>query len=236
MHAAAPGDDRSYSFWLKAYLVLLGFSMLGTLLTFATGMQPGFIRPLASFLLLLTGFLAVCGPVAEEMGAANAARPIALAVGIGAAAEIIGVYTGFPFGSYTYSAAWWPAIPLPGSHWFPLLVPFAWMMVAGASYLTARRFFVGPMSVVVGALIAALVDLAMEPVMVEKLGYWSWTPSGPLPGGAPILNFVGWFAVSLVAGSILHRSLRDNQVSAREPGIVLAGHLIFVGWLALFVR
>ncbi len=147
-----------------------------------------------------------------------------LVVGIGAVAEIVGLYTGIPFGHYDYTSAWWPTVGLPAGERFPLQLPFAWGMIAGAAALFCwrRPFWIA-------GLAAAIIDLVMEPVMVGKLGYWKWAGSGVLPGGAPILNFIGWFAISCCAAWILGTSRERSN----EPGIVLAGHLVLLIAIAL---
>lgn len=143
---------------------------------------------------------------------------------LGAGCEVVGLYTGFPFGRYVYTEAWWPTVPLPGDHRFPLLLPFAWAMVAGGS---ARLLKHRPIWMV--GLAAACLDLLMEPVMVGTLGYWRWLDGGPLPGGVPVLNFVGWFLVSTGAAWLIG----ESDVEPRESGWVLAGHLALVAVLAL---
>jgi putative membrane protein len=62
----------------------------------------------------------------------------------------------------------------------------------------------------------------MEPVMVRQLGYWRWLEAGPLPGGAPFANFLGWFATATLAAAIL-LSTRP-RLEQNDPVWVLAGH------------
>lgn len=143
---------------------------------------------------------------------------------LGASVEWIGVETGFPFGRYAYTERWWPTIPMPSGGRFPLLVPFAWFLMAGASYLAVSRK--NRVSVLVGGFLAALLDLAMEPVMVGPLGYWRWLDGGPLPGGVPIANFLGWFVTSCLAGLALHSAGAWKVEDRRDPQWVLAGHSV----------
>lgn len=153
----------------------------------------------------------------------RATLALALVLFLGAAVELIGVTTGLPFGRYIYTDRWWPTVPLPDGGRFPLLLPFAWFLVAGAAALAVRVR--GLPGALLGGLLAAGVDLFMEPVMAGPLDYWRWLEPGPLPGGAPILNFVGWFATASLAGAVLRALGSDAVEDVREPRIVLLGHL-----------
>lgn len=212
---------------IKLYLGLVAFSLAGTLLSSLTGLDPGPIAPGAALLTLATGLVAAFSPVAKELGRRRFAAVAGAILAVGATSEIVGLYTGYPFGSYRYTGQWWPSVALPGEHWFPLQLPFAWLMVAGAAYLAAARALFGVAAVVAGALLATLIDVPMEPVMTGVLGYWVWLEPGPLLG-APLLNPVGWFITSFVAAALLYRAGAWRVAYRREPGLVLLGHLALV--------
>ena len=164
--------------------------------------------------------MAAFGPLVRSLGA-RAWWGLGAVLLLGTIVELTGVLTGFPFGQYAYTDRWWPSVPLLNGGWFPLAVPFAWFLMAGASYLALGR---GLAFVPLAGLLAASLDLVMEPVMVYRLGYWRWLVPGPLPGGAPLLNFLGWFATASLAALVLH-ALGAFTVKAVEPRVVLAGHL-----------
>ena len=170
---------------LGAYIGLVVFSIAGSALSKFANVDPGPIAPIASAATLIAG-LAV---LLRDLKPRGAIVPVLIG---GAAIELVGLATGRPFGSYEYTGAWIPVAPLPEVGHFPLLLPFAWFMVAGAAT------FLFPIRVpcylaCFGAVaVAATTDLVMEPVMVERLRYWTWNPQGPLPGGAPIANFAAW--------------------------------------------
>ena len=48
------------------------------------------------------------------------------------------------------------------------------------------------------ATLAVLLDLFIDPVAVAA-GYWVWRISGTVYYGIPLLNFVGWFVLMLLA-------------------------------------
>lgn len=192
------------------------FSALGSIASRWVGDPPLWFERTIALATLSAGFWTVARLFGPRIWAV---------VALGAASEIVGLYTGFPFGSYTYSENWWPTVPLPDDHRFPILLPFAWGMIAGAAAAANWR-----RPVWMAGLLAAMVDLVMEPAMADVLGYWTWAPRGPLPGGAPLLNFFGWFLVASLAALVLGTSERKQA----EPTLVLAGQVLLS--LALLVR
>jgi uncharacterized membrane protein len=142
--------------------------------------------------------------------------------------ESIGLATGYPYGSYTYSAALGPT--LLG---VPFLVPLAWLMMAWPSWLLAgcladRR----PARIAWAAGIFAAWDVVLDPQMVQA-GYWTWAhPSPGLPGidTVPLTNLAGW----LVAGTVL-MTLLDLLVArtAEPPRIGPAAPLLALAWMTL---
>jgi uncharacterized membrane protein len=184
------------------------------LLIRTTGLDPGPIPPVASLVTVLSGFIALAR-LAKWWEAT-------LVLGVGAFAEIIGLYTGLPFGKYEYTTAWWPVVGLPQGHHFPLLLPFAWFLIAGGCALALRPL--GKSALILAPLMATLIDLFMEPVMVHRLGYWRWIERGPLPGGAPWLNAVGWFGTSLLAAIILRR----GKALSEDPAWILLGYVVLI--------
>lgn len=111
--------------------------------------------------------------------------------------ETLGVTTGFPFGRYHYTGILFPS--LPGS--VPLAVMFAWILVVFGSYgLVMKRgaiFRLG--DALLAAALAALLDLAIEPVAAYIERYWQWSrPASLSYYGVPLANFVSWFVVAFV--------------------------------------
>lgn len=218
----------------RAFLGIAVFSLAGSVLSRTTGLEPGWIAPLASLAMLVCGTLAVIRPVAQKCGSGQAWLAWGCVVCVGAGVEVLGLYTGFPFGDYVYTAAWWPTVSLPGEMAFPLALPLAWSMMAGASYLVAARWTGRVAAPLVGGLIAATADLALEPVMAGPLGYWRWLETGPLPGGAPWSNFLGWFGATAAAGVALSALGAWRAADRDEPAWVLGGFVAFVmalGWV-----
>ncbi len=119
-------------------------------------------------------------------------KPMAAAAGIGLIAELIGVRTGFPFGHYQYTGV---LRPLVGG--VPIVVAGAWMVLF--AYVSQMR--VHP---ALAALWMAALDLIIDPLAANDLGYWQWLQDGPYYG-IPTVNFAGWFGVSLIIFYLLGR-------------------------------
>jgi uncharacterized membrane protein len=221
----ANGSEAARKSALRVYLGLIAFSIFGTILVRFGFQEPVWIARIASLATILSGTAVLW----FSLPPANRTT-LSLALIFGATSEILGLYTGFPFGQYRYTGEWWPSLPLPMGQNFPLALPFAWLMIAGASRLLLPPEWSRLKAALATGLLAALIDVPMEPVMTAKLGYWEWVVLGPLPGGAPILNFFGWFLVSALVGFFLKSA---PEKSGRQAAIaVLAAHLVLVAVLA----
>ncbi|MBA2680480.1 MAG: carotenoid biosynthesis protein [Ktedonobacteraceae bacterium] len=126
--------------------------------------------------------------------------------------ETLGVTTGFPFGRYRYTGILFPA--LPGG--VPLAVMFAWILVVFGSYgiVMKRGTIFRLKDALLAAALAALLDLAIEPVAAYIEHYWQWLEPGRLSYyGVPLANFVSWFAVALVLLLLVGRLLSQGDPS-----------------------
>nr|WP_240962859.1 carotenoid biosynthesis protein [Antrihabitans stalactiti] len=161
---------------------------------------------------------------AAVRGFAWAAAFFAITGGIGLAAEIAGVTTSFPFGSYHYDL--WRLGPSIAD--VPAIVPLAW--TAGIySVWTVAAFLLPskPIRILATAIGAVGWDLYLDPQMVAD-GQWTWTSPRPgLPGleHIPYTNYLGWFAVALLMAVLIevvslfgvHRLQKDSRGLAAVP-------------------
>ncbi len=110
-----------------------------------------------------------------------------LAFGIGMIAEVLGVNTTFPFGSYYYTEKFGPQIL-----GVPLIIGVNWVLLSYCcgnftnTYLHSKWLKVFSAS----ALMLAL-DLLLEPFAIRH-NFWVWGNGTP-----PLQNYVSWFVVSL---------------------------------------
>jgi putative membrane protein len=213
----------------RVYLLLLVFALVGSGLVRAGFDEPVWVARLSGLAVTVFGVWALLASLRPD-GWVLAAGAASLALGAGS--EVVGLFTGFPFGRYEYTDAWWPVVTLAGGSPFPVQLPLAWLMLSWSAVLVARRWVMGWAAVVFGGLLAALADLVMEPTTVHSLGYWRWLDGGPLPGGVPLANFFGWWLVAGLAGALLLWAQPDPETRP-EPVIVLVGHAVFMVLLGL---
>ncbi|MDR3692729.1 MAG: carotenoid biosynthesis protein [Fimbriimonas sp.] len=207
----------------RLYVAFAGFvlfSVAGSCLSAGYRIDPGPIAPLAGLCLILTG--SVC--VAVEIGRWE---PVVWIAGVASLLECLGMLTGFPFGRYDYTGRWWPSIPIGSSHNFPLLLPFAWILIVGGCYLTVRPFASGWLAITLAAVLAAAIDAPMERAMTSTFHYWAWRAAGPV-FGVPLTNTLGWLAVGLLAAASLRN--RQGETAGGYSPRVLA---LFCGFIAL---
>jgi putative membrane protein len=143
----------------------------------------------------------------------------------GYAVEVLGVHTGFPFGTYAYSDA------LGSRIWgVPPVIGLAWTMLAWPAALAARRLVSGSAArVVVGGWALASADLFLDPQQVAS-GQWTWRfPAPHLPGvpDVPLTNYLGWLGVALVISALVQLIAGDG-----DDVVPVALYLwLYTGWI-----
>ncbi len=156
-------------------------------------------------------------------GARFAISFLLLTFGYALAVEIIGSKTGWPFGSYRYDHSLGTAIA-----GVPILVPFAWMMLAYPLLLAARK--VGKSWVFLYGGIGLMAwDLFLDPQMV-RAHRWSWTFHGratPFEPTIPLSNSAGWLLAGMGLMALLHWALPKNR---RKYGPSSAIPNLFLAW------
>ncbi len=159
------------------------------------------------FLFLATAIVFLSAP--EEW------RVFGISFGLGFVLEAIGVASGFPFGSYTYSDVLAPSVL-----GVPLVMAGAWMILIA----WVRQMELPP---VIGALVMAAIDLTIDPLAANPLHFWTWRVPGPYYG-VPLLNFGGWFGTSLLI-LWLSRQKPLRNVSVFAVGLSIPLFFAFVG-------
>lgn len=180
--------------------------------------------------LLSTGalFLSALTFAAVRVGWARAGAMALLASGAGLAVELLGSQTGLPFGQYSYATS-----PPPTLLTVPLIVPLGWFAftLAGLLLSGGRPWLAG--------LLIMLWDVGLEPLMTAQK-YWLWSDPHPLWAGAPVQNFLGWWAVGAAIACGMQRLSGERWASSgsRGPTFALAyfteafflpGGLVLVG-------
>jgi putative membrane protein len=117
--------------------------------------------------------------------------------------EVIGVKTGYIFGSYYYGN-------VLGLQFFdvPLIIGFNWVVIILGAIGIASRIHKSAFQIaLLTGTFAVLFDLMLEPVAIN-LGYWKWQQ-----GFIPLQNYYAWFGIAFFAslfGSKLKLELEDS--------------------------
>ena len=137
--------------------------------------------------------------------------------------EEIGSRTGWPFGTYQYSSSL-------GIQIFkvPLVVPFAWLMMAHPILVISRKITQHWVFLVGGAGLM-IWDLFVDPLMVAS-GRWTWNFDGahvPLEPSIPLSNCAGWLLGGMALIAILHQVLPKER---RKVGASRTAVDLFLLW------
>ena len=216
------------------FCVIYPFAVIGV----AFDVQPPFSLYWAgSVLLFLEGTLLILSAVLIY-GLLSALIASSLVFVLSYLVEAIGVNTGVPFGMYHYTDILF--LHLPGG--VPLAVMFAWILIVFGSYAwvrsARRRLSIG--AALLGALLATLLDMAIEPVAAYIVHYWEWLSPGPVSYyGVPFANFVAWFLVTcgllLLADLLLHNvSSIKTKVWGGAPFVAFIARFLFITSLFMF--
>lgn len=184
--------------------ILAGITILGQILWI---LASDSLRVWLTALTVLTFFAASVWHASIYRGSLWTIGYVVISLAVGFIAEAIGVATAFPFGNYAYTDALGPAILS-----VPLLIPFAWAMIAYPILIVARSLTTSALWVAVfGAVLFTGWDFFLDPQMVAQR-YWVWEEAKfSVPGitGIPGQNFLGWFLVAFVLIYLLDRLPRE---------------------------
>jgi len=149
---------------------------------------------------------------AATQGTRTAATMLLVTAGGGLLVEAAGTATGVPFGTYAYAGSLGPS--LLG---VPLVIPFAWTMMAWPAWLVAGRLVRRGRILVAGWALASW-DLFLDPQMVAA-GHWRWSDPAPgLPGvpDVPLTNYAGWTVVAVAMMAVLAAALPRTEPAGTD--------------------
>lgn len=131
--------------------------------------------------------------------------------------EVIGVYTGLIFGTYSYGE-------VLGFKIFdvPVIIGLNWVVVIlGVTHLakslSSNKF---PVAFYAGVL-SVIFDFFLEPVAI-KLNYWSWEKTS-----VPLQNYAAWFFITFTFSFLLQK-LSSNDYSRRSGNAIIYQILFFI--------
>ncbi|WP_426489755.1 carotenoid biosynthesis protein [Hymenobacter sp. 102] len=209
---ATPDVQKRRLRWAQGILLL--FHITG-FLGLAFSQDPGFYLKFVPLNLLLTlGLLLAFQP---RRTPAFWGFCVVTAL-VGFLVEVVGIRTGLLFGQYEYGATL-------GLKWLdvPLIIGVNWLMLTYCAGILARYL---PIPDILRAIVAAILmvglDICIEPVAV-RYDFWRWQYDV-----IPLLNFKGWFAVSLILQVYFNRVEFDKR-NALVPTVYLLQLLFFFG-------
>lgn len=124
--------------------------------------------------------------------------------------ESFAIYTGFPYGYFTYSDGLGPKF----LNLAPWCVPFAWIPLVLLSGSLASCFVSSKTKrVLIGTFVLVVADMVVDPV-ATKMGLWVWRDYG-MYYGIPILNFCGWIFSGMI-GMIIFTFCCKKQLTCRS--------------------
>ena len=152
--------------------------------------------------------------------------------------EILGSKTGWPFGTYAYDDSL--GFKIAG---VPVIVPFAWIMMAHPVLIAARKT-IPSWAFLYGGAGLMVWDLFLDPQMVAA-GRWSWDvvgPHVPFQPEIPLSNTAGWLFAGMglmaLLNLILPKERRKSGINSTVPDLFLAWTLFsgVIGNLFFFDR
>jgi putative membrane protein len=184
----------------------------------AHGGPPPDAQWAAPVFLLLAGLIVLVTASPANLGGLLAAA------GIGFITEYIGVSCGFLFGQYVYTETLQPL--LLG---VPMVMACAWMILFAYVKQMLLPFKLSkPAEMIISGVWMVAIDLLIDPLAANRLGYWRWIEAGTYYG-VPARNFLGWFAVSFMIFGII-RQRPQSDLWARSVGLSI---LLFFTVIAL---
>jgi putative membrane protein len=147
----------------------------------------------------------------------------AVTFGFALIVEIIGSKTGWPFGSYIYDDSL--GLKIAG---VPVIVPFAWIMMAHPVLIAARKT-IPSWAFIYGGAGLMVWDLFLDPQMVAA-NRWTWDvvgPHVPFQPEIPLSNTAGWLFAGMGLMALLNLILPKER---RKAGVNSTIPDVFLGW------
>lgn len=144
---------------------------------------------------------------------------------IGLLIEIIGVKTGFPFGTYEYHEVFGPQI-----FDTPWLIGINWLILVFGSRALVDRYlprWTVWKKITIASAIMVFLDFLIEPVAIYYR-FWSWEASI-----VPLANFLSWYLISAIMHALFYRLVRLYKSGLAI--LILALQFLFFGILNVYL-
>jgi uncharacterized membrane protein len=209
-----------------AQRALLGLFLIASI--FCIAQTFGLLRlpvseGLANGILLALVLASTLVSLAGQLPAQNVALAAVIVAGMGGAIQLIGAFTGIPFGPITYSQE--TGFKLFGA--LPWFMPLLWVVVIlnarGVARLILRPWrklrVYGYWLIGITALLTLVFVLGLEPFATRVCHYWFWQPT-KLPVdwfGTPLSDFLGWAVTALLILGFSTPALMKKRPSRSYP-------------------
>lgn len=205
-HIALP-NARSSGLAPKLHRILFGLFFLQFTLVWVRLWLPW--PPLANArwpdgLLLVLTTATVIASLTRQLPGQNVMLASGIIALIAGAVQSLGALTAIPFGPYVYTERFGPQLFYP----LPWAVPLVWIAFILPSRGVARLILrpwrntrtYGFRLIGLTTALVVLLDLGLEPFATRVKHYWFWNPSNLKLDwyGAPVVNFFGWAATTLL--------------------------------------
>lgn len=114
--------------------------------------------------------------------------------------HLVGVQTGFPFGSYEYGATLGPKL-----FQVPLLIGNNWLVLVLCSASVTRFISNKWLASLSGGVLMLILDMFLEPVAITS-DYWTWQGSV-----VPIQNYISWGVLAFALHVMLQHFKFDKE-------------------------
>jgi len=172
-----------------------------------------------------TAFLGLAGFIMLVSVEPETRRRYAACGLLGFGAELTGVHTGFPFGTYMYTDRLAPIV------WeVPVIITAAWITLTVYVWHAVQPLaLVRPLKIAVASAWMVALDLVIDPLAAGPLGYWIWMHEGAY-AGIPVTNFAGWFLVSLFVFSVAPKVV-SIRTSVRVMGLSIVVFFVVLAFV-----
>ncbi len=192
--------------WRKIILIILVFYAVGVIAAFTP--IKGLVFSTTPVILIIT-LTAVLWSLNSKKVAVYS-----LIVGFyGYLWEVVGVFSGFPFGDYSYGNGL--GLSLLD---VPVVLVVNWALMSVLCYCTFTKVGNRWLRVVLSSLSMVVVDFLIEPVAIN-FDWWSWAEIE-----IPITNYLGWFFISLTVMIFYDLLLKDLLVGKKSQ-LIGGGYL-----------
>lgn len=202
-----------YRFYISLISLIIYYIVGITLLTISDNKEA--IITLTPFTLLFTMIILLVNHVGWSMRFVGV---LLLIIVLGFTVELIGVSTGYPFGSYYYSDVLGVKL-----YETPLIMGINWGMLvyAGALFFHPIKMY-NWLKPVLSGILLVILDIVIEPFAI-KWDLWQWNESVP-----PLQNYLSWAIIAMFFSWLLNKSLTKSMSNKIVLLVLLIQFLFFV--------